>query len=610
MSSTLPPPEEPAPKGGGDEKASTWVSEYGTPEWTLPLHEMPQLPKDYEPPAGTNIMPIVVFHNQLYLPLSQPPLTIMESRYQSMYEMILSSKISDPKVARRFVAVLIDDDSRLLTTGLLMQVVDVKMVGADSPKGKENPPVQKFAARHLVIGRMRLANVLNPEEAKSRDTFMWAEVEEIVDEEIGEMPEEQEEISKLMLQVAIAQEDLDDTPRFLPAVRQSLEKNALHFGPGVGSWHDAPAQMWKLPDMGLWGCIQLWQRLLDERSHAMSVEMHGENQKIIAEYYETHPKLKKPEGHLYLEDLPEDLQTLINVVRMRYKENASPFDPTGGPFQLMVQTQDHKLRLQIFAHALREEVGRLQARTQLKALCKDLGEPGGGERRQLHVAPAAWLAAEPPHHAAAETFGGVSFAEWVAEATPQRRWESEWRRRMDCWVGGLALPSQARIHGCVGALGLHIASRLDAAWRGAAHMIGAPTADAATAAAQQDCEWLGDAMPMLELPAFPEFPKSHEFTLPPIPSLLPKWQTLQSHARTEPTPNPQHTPLARTSAIETPIETPALTLAIGGIASGFAGGIAAAAIGFVCLRSMRRLARAQPAAALTAHPARVSVMSA
>ena len=127
---------------------------------------------------------------------------------------------------------------------------------------------------------------------------------------------------------------------------------------------------------------------------------------------------------------------------------------------------------------------------------------------------------------------------------------------------------------------------------------------------QQDCEWLGDAMPMLELPAFPEFPKSHEFTLPPIPSLLPKWQTLQSHARTEPTPNPQHTPLARTSAIETPIETPALTLAIGGIASGFAGGIAAAAIGFVCLRSMRRLARAQPAAALTAHPARVSVMSA
>ena len=120
--------------------------------------------------------------------------------------------------------------------------------------------------------------------------------------------------------------------------------------------------------------------------------------------------------------------------------------------------------------------------------------------------------------------------------------EASWREhvseRLVCWFIGLPMPTQRQLGGCIGALGLHLGSRLDSAWRAAQFAIGrtpapmapTPAPMAPTGAAEGGCEWLPDAFDngWIKLPDTPAFPSTSDFTLPPIPRLLPSWQQLQS----------------------------------------------------------------------------------
>tara|TARA_B100000513_G_scaffold193709_1_gene121435 strand:+ start:526 stop:3900 length:3375 start_codon:yes stop_codon:yes gene_type:complete len=145
-------------------------------------------------------------------------------------------------------------------------------------------------------------------------------------------------------------------------------------------------------------------------------------------------------------------------------------------------------------------------------------------RRPAHAQHAVGLT--PPSTASPSALGRLSLA--------SAEWEEEWRGRFDCWV--LALPPglQSQLGSCMGALGLHVGSRLDAAWRGALGLLGRPDGSPALrtrgAAAEPNCEWVNGADATRQLPAFPEFPDfpdNLEFTVPPIPKLVPSWQRLQ-----------------------------------------------------------------------------------
>ena len=100
--------------------------------------------------------------------------------------------------------------------------------------------------------------------------------------------------------------------------------------------------------------------------------------------------------------------------------------------------------------------------------------------------------------------------------TAEHEWFARWQRTVGCWFVALPMPTQTQLGSCVGALGLHLAQRFDAA-------LGKPPT-AAAATAEPGCEWLGDAN-SLELPGFPDM-SGVEFTLPPLPRLLPQWQQL------------------------------------------------------------------------------------
>ena len=127
-------------------------------------------------------------------------------------------------------------------------------------------------------------------------------------------------------------------------------------------------------------------------------------------------------------------------------------------------------------------------------------------------------------------------------SSTERTWLAEWRERVACWYLGLPLPAQRELGGCMGALALHIGSRLDASLHAIRALpsrsnafLNAPasTSSARAVGAATECEWVADEA-QLKLPAAPAFPAQLDtFRLPPIPRLLPSWQRLQSLTRTD-----------------------------------------------------------------------------
>ena len=60
-------------------------------------------------------------------------------------------------------------------------------------------------------------------------------------------------------------------------------------------------------------------------------------------------------------------------------------------------------------------------------------------------------------------FRGRQLEEAVSDESALERWLQTWHGKFECFFAGLPLPSQAQLGSCLGALGLHLGSRLDAA---------------------------------------------------------------------------------------------------------------------------------------------------
>lgn len=118
----------------------------------------------------------------------------------------------------------------------------------------------------------------------------------------------------------------------------------------------------------------------------------------------------------------------------------------------------------------------------------------------------------------------------LAGLSEQESWLDEWEQSLSCWWVGLPVPIQAQLGSCVGALALHLGSKLDASWRLAQSALGrsaalqgaaATSGVTPTGATDPRCTWAESTITELDFPAFPDFPM--EFVLPPIPRLVPRW---------------------------------------------------------------------------------------
>ena len=138
------------------------------------------------------------------------------------------------------------------------------------------------------------------------------------------------------------------------------------------------------------------------------------------------------------------------------------------------------------------------------------------------VPPPPWTPESPPQ------CGDGSRRALSAAVVDQESWGAEWRRRVECWFLALPGPTQGGLGACLGALSLHMGSRLESVFRQRPYLSGSPIA---TPQAEQNCEWINEKS-LEALPAFPDMPEDlKHFRLPPIPQLIPSWQRLQSLER-------------------------------------------------------------------------------
>ena len=107
-------------------------------------------------------------------------------------------------------------------------------------------------------------------------------------------------------------------------------------------------------------------------------------------------------------------------------------------------------------------------------------------------------------------------------------WHEVWRQRLGCWWLALPGPTRAELSNCLGALSLHLGSRLD-------RMLGRPPVDPPVhAAVQSGCQLVAPESERLQLPPFPSL-DGVDFTLPPLPRLLPSIERahLLSHSHVQ-----------------------------------------------------------------------------
>lgn len=131
-------------------------------------------------------------------------------------------------------------------------------------------------------------------------------------------------------------------------------------------------------------------------------------------------------------------------------------------------------------------------------------EDDEGQRRRLQQS----LSLRAPSHPSSAPYPAV-----------EQAWYQDWGQRLECWW--VAYPHQSALQACVGALSLRLALRFEAAMR----LAGKAPPQGNRAVPEQSCDWVRDEQ--LQLPEFPSL-DGFQFTLPPIPRLLPSWELLQT----------------------------------------------------------------------------------
>lgn len=167
---------------------------------------------------------------------------------------------------------------------------------------------------------------------------------------------------------------------------------------------------------------------------------------------------------------------------------------------------------------IRERIERLEAAGMVWSM-QTTGNVGAPPKRKLTCTPRSRGAA-----AKIEYGRGLQAAGGVAAQEDEAAWHEEWRQRLSCWWLALPRPMQADLGHCLGALSLHLTARINA-------LVGksAPHAASTMAGAEPGCEWLMASPEELQLPDFPML-GGLEFSLPPIPMLLPSWEQLRMHS--------------------------------------------------------------------------------
>jgi len=270
-------------------------------------------------------------------------LNIIEPQHVSMFDNILMDG------SRTFAVFARDpeDKNQLAAVGVNLYLTDLKEVS------RQTKGAVKYQFTNVVTGRVRLRGVLNPWAAMSQTAYVEAVVSDLVDvdDSVNTTALEGAAVSALK-KVAELQEANNEDVRFN---RTLLEQ--LHAGRGI---HNG----------SLWSMVPLWTKFLGVRAvdtvKKIQIEVHGA---IVVG------------PRTLLNRWADGTMTAYaggKKARMlrRFDDELDPlFKERFMLIQLMLQTDRHAERLQIFIEFIENEAKRIHARAILKAALRSTQDP-------------------------------------------------------------------------------------------------------------------------------------------------------------------------------------------------------------------------------------------
>lgn len=249
--------------------------------------------------------------------------------------------------SRRFAVTSVDPETgKLAEVGVIFYLDDLKEVS------EQTGDAYKFIGTHKVQKRIKIHQVLNPKQWQARETYLKAEVEELVDDDEGvDCSQEESALESNFRKVVELQGSLKEDVSFTSDVVFKLSRD------------DEEGQE------GFWTAVRLWQNFLEQRLGYAQRKMQKEIQDtIVTRLIEDKGKDNIP-SVVRFEELSPQLQKELTQLQKSFRDELeSMITEPYVPFQRILQGTTHKGRIDQFSVMIDKELKRLQAKSTLKSM--------------------------------------------------------------------------------------------------------------------------------------------------------------------------------------------------------------------------------------------------
>jgi len=346
-------------------------------EWLPPLtntNDSPTLPSHQD---QVEVLPLLPLCGIVYPPNTEHVLDVTEPAYLQMYNDILKND------TKRFVVTMChpEQESTFAKVGVVYELKELKEIRGDAAED----PI-KYICNHEVTGRVLLNRILNPEALMSGDTYLRVEgtiFGEADMEAIEEGDSHSQDESKTS--TGSSKSLMDPTPSLFYEEERRLQES---FKLLVDKQHELDEDVMfnssqnlcvasGKGENSLWNTVRLWQSFIEERLGGIQNEMQREFQKKVIAFLEQGEGLEEFDlpSTVDFDDLPPSLQQEVDHHQQRMQVELRPLLLESSlTVQKMLETKDHKARLELLCIFINNERKRLEAKSALKRMFAGLSK--------------------------------------------------------------------------------------------------------------------------------------------------------------------------------------------------------------------------------------------
>ena len=296
---------------------------------------------------------------EAYTPHSEHVMNIFEPRYREMYD-----HLENGDEDKQFIVTMTHptENDTFAQYGIIMTVKEIMDVA------EETEDEVKFIAKHSVTGRVKINQILNPEDWETADTYLRAEA--TILEDFGSTANSEPEVTsddtsttstsdKLVLlrqnfaKLVDLQHELDQDVRFTKASTGS-------FANGAGNGKK-----------GLWLTIRSWQQYAEQCLIIRQTELQDGFDIRLVEYL-TKSMGANPDdipSVVDVNDLPADLQKEAQEIERRTESELVPLQyELTLSIQKFLDATSHDERLDLLNYYVEQELQRLATKKTLKSM--------------------------------------------------------------------------------------------------------------------------------------------------------------------------------------------------------------------------------------------------